>query len=614
MPRTLQVSPDVALPIEWVTLATVVYGARGAGKTTFGRVIAEECYDARVPFCVIDPKGDWWGLKASADGKSEGIPVVVFGGDHGDVPLEPDAGQYLGRLVAELATKGVSTVLDLEHLSKGKQVRFVAAFLASLYHHNREVLLLIVDEVQRYAPQSGRGLDPDVSICLGAVEDVVKLGRKHGLGGLFLTQRGAGFNKEVSELGDVLVAFRTPGVLDQERINDWLQANTTAEEARVVKAGLAKLATGTAVIASGHPDLQLLATTAIRRPRTFDSSATPRIGQRRVEPKRLAQPDLEEIRSQMTAAIERSKAEDPKELQKRIRELEKIARAHADVAQTAAREQAAANALRDRIRELEAEVARAGAIHVEQAVQAAIKQRDDEWESRLGERVGDLIAEMRTVGLVVNLPTGRGGRGAEPSTPTPRPVPQPGKEERPSERSSRPERTAGRAEGVRPAQPPNDVDGRLGKGERTVLDILAQWPEGRTHNELAFLAGYSAKASTLGVILAKLRRLGYVEPGQPIKATPAGLEAAGGIQERPRGEALLQHWLTHPRIGEGERKVLLALIDFYPSAPSHEELCEATGYSPGASTMGVILSKLRKLGLVEKGRRRIADEFMEAIR
>jgi ethanolamine utilization microcompartment shell protein EutS len=92
-------------------------------------------------------------------------------------------------------------------------------------------------------------------------------------------------------------------------------------------------------------------------------------------------------------------------------------------------------------------------------------------------------------------------------------------------------------------------DIRIGKGERKVLDVLAEYPDGRTYNELAFLAGYSAKASTLGVILSKLR----------------------------------------------------------------QELCEQAGYSPDASTIGVILSKLRKLGLVEKGRRRVADEFAEAI-
>lgn len=46
---------------------------------------------------------------------------------------------------------------------------------------------------------------------------------------------------------------------------------------------------------------------------------------------------------------------------------------------------------------------------------------------------------------------------------------------------------------------------------------------------------------------------------------------------------------------------------------THERLCELTDYSPTASTMGVILSKLRKLGLVESGRRRLAPEFMEAV-
>ena len=54
-----------------------------------------------------------------------------------------------------------------------------------------------------------------------------------------------------------------------------------------------------------------------------------------------------------------------------------------------------------------------------------------------------------------------------------------------------------------PAAAPPVVDGNLGKGERAVLRVIAQWPDGRTHNELAFLAGYSAKASTLGVILGK---------------------------------------------------------------------------------------------------------------
>jgi hypothetical protein len=238
------------------------------------------------------------------------------------VPLEDGAGAFVGETVAGL---GQSCVLDLEHFSKGKQVRFLAAFFEALYDHNRDPLLLILDEGQRYAPQ--RPIDPDAAKCLGAVEDLVKLGRKHGIGPVILTQRGSGLNKEVSELCDMMVAFRTPGPLDQERVKDWLDANTTKAQRDEVMGQLSGLPTGTAVFASGHPDLKIFGVYPVRRRETFDSSATPKVGQRRKEPKRLAKPDLEELKSKMSAAIERQKADDPKALRARIAELEREAKA-----------------------------------------------------------------------------------------------------------------------------------------------------------------------------------------------------------------------------------------------------------------------------------------------
>jgi ribosomal protein L25 (general stress protein Ctc) len=175
--RRLHVSTSLSLPLDWMTLATVVYGARGSGKTTLGCVIAEEVWRAGQRFCAVDLKGDWFGLKSSVDGKSDGIPAIVFGGDHADVPLEPDAGAFIAETVATLE---FPTILDLEYLSKGKQVSFLAAFFDKLYDVNRTPLLLLLDESQRYAPQ--RPMSPEATICLGAVEDLVKLGRKHGIG------------------------------------------------------------------------------------------------------------------------------------------------------------------------------------------------------------------------------------------------------------------------------------------------------------------------------------------------------------------------------------------------------------------------------------------------
>src|SRR5207253_1622748 len=85
------------------------------------------------------------------------------------------------------------------------------------------------------------------------------------------TRRGSGLNKEVSELCDMLVAFRTPGPLDQDRIKDWLDANVTREQRDQVMSQLAGLRTGTAIFASGHPGLKVFSLADVRAPRTFDS-------------------------------------------------------------------------------------------------------------------------------------------------------------------------------------------------------------------------------------------------------------------------------------------------------------------------------------------------------
>jgi hypothetical protein len=55
---------------------------------------------------------------------------------------------------------------------------------------------------------------------------------------------------------------------------------------------------------------------------TFDSGATPKAGEKRVEPKKRADVDVEVLRKQMAATIERAAADDPKALQKKVAELQ----------------------------------------------------------------------------------------------------------------------------------------------------------------------------------------------------------------------------------------------------------------------------------------------------
>ena len=71
--------------------------------------------DARV--IVITAKSDWWGLQLAADGKHAGYPVVVFGGDHADMPLHHLSGKTMAEL---LGTGNRSAVLQMRDFMPGE--------------------------------------------------------------------------------------------------------------------------------------------------------------------------------------------------------------------------------------------------------------------------------------------------------------------------------------------------------------------------------------------------------------------------------------------------------------------------------------------------------------
>jgi hypothetical protein len=84
-PDTLRIADTLALPVEAVTQTI---GILGAGKTNTAVVIAEEMIRARLPSVIVDPVGVWWGLRSSKDGLHKGLPVYIFGGEQGDIPLD----------------------------------------------------------------------------------------------------------------------------------------------------------------------------------------------------------------------------------------------------------------------------------------------------------------------------------------------------------------------------------------------------------------------------------------------------------------------------------------------------------------------------------------------
>ncbi|HEX4334656.1 MAG TPA: hypothetical protein VH062_02015 [Polyangiaceae bacterium] len=576
--KTLRISDTFAPPVEWLQLSTVTYGASGSGKSAFGRTLAEEAHAAGMRFVVIDVKGDYYGLKSSADGKREGLPIVVFGGDHADVPLDINAGAVFGETIAQLAQSGI---LDLEHFPKDKRLGFLADFFAALYHHNREPLLVLLDEAQDYAPQTPRGqLGRDAARCLSAVEDLTKMGRKHGIGRVFFTQRGSGLNKEVSEICDVLVAFRTPGTLDQDRVKTWLGSSGSKAQVQEAMARIDGLPTGTALFASSHPAVRHFGVHAVRIPVTFDSSATPTLGRRKQEPTRLATPALDELRARLASTIERVQADDPKALRARIAELEKRSRPHFESCpMNPAWSGTVCKGLNDKCTCGKPPATKVERIEVPVLGDAPVGALVSSAETMRMLGV-DLVETARVIREALDRAQGAAiaPQGAF------RPV-SAGYEPRP--RLAHPESVHAAPRAPAPSKGKPALD-------RRILTLLAQYQgKGMDQARLALHLGLHQRNKGLANTLGRLRTVGFVR-GHEI--TETGLTALGPFAALPTGQRLFDWWFNQ-KLRPTEARVLQAISE--RDDWTREDLASRLGVHERNKGLANAIGKLRSLRLVD---------------
>jgi hypothetical protein len=570
----LHIAAGLSLPLNAVTQTFAFLAMRGVGKTYAASVLAEEFSKASLPFAVLDPTGAWYGLRSSADGKAPGYPVTILGGDHGDVPLEEAAGKVIAALLADEAPQ---LVIDLSLFSKSAMRRFVADFAEELYRKNRNPLHLIMDEADAFCPQKPR---PDEMRMLGAIDEIVRRGRIRGLGCTLVTQRSAVLNKDVLTQMEVLVALRTAHPRDRAPILEWMKVHATEEQLQQVTETLATLPLGDAWIMSAGW-LDLFKRIHVRQRETFNSSATPEPGQRKIEPKKLAEVDLKILQERMAATIERAKAEDPRELRRQIGALKaELAKKPA----VAAVDPAALQKAREEGR----------AVGYEEARKASAARELD-----LRKSIGAAHREITHAAGILDVDL----------------VPAP----LPPVHHSAPVRTIPHHSAppapVRPRRIPGEVidaDWRLAIGEKRILTACAQYPRGCTREQLTVLTGY--KRSSRDTYLQRLQARGMVEVGATITATAEGISALGpDFEPLPTGDELRAYWLQ--KLPEGERKIFSHLVGVYPEAIAREVLEESTGYK--RSSRDTYIQRLRSrqlLTVVGRGELRASDElFQEAL-
>lgn len=554
----LNVAEDFALPLDLVVQQVGILARTGAGKTNTAVVIAEELLAAQQQIVILDPPGAWWGLRSSYDGDAPGYPVIVLGGDHGDLPLESSGGGVIADLVVD---EGVSVVLDLSNFSNRELTTFVTAFAERLYFRKgsqRDPMLLIVEEADEVAPQ--RPMHEQARM-LGAMERLVKRGRMRGVGTLLITQRSASLNKNLLSQIEVLIALQTTDPRDIKAIDEWVERHGDQERRRQLLEEIASLPTGTAFVWS-PAWLRVFRKVAFRRRRTYDSSATPKPGERRVAPKTLADVDLVQLETRLAATIERAKHDDPRELRRRIAELAlELGKRKVETVIQRVEVPVLDPADVDRLAELARGISSAANVIVE---------------------VANDIQRALSRGQAAAAPT---PRPPAPTTAPPSPAPRP-----PADERNQPETPALRA------------------GERRMLQVLALHRErGLTRQQLATLSGFTVTGGTFGTYLGTLRRNGFIHETDVVMITAEGLAYLGenippALQTT---EDVLSLWRSALRAGE--RRMLDELVRAYPNGLIREDLAILSGFTESGGTFGTYLSTLRRNGLAE-----IRDGFVRA--
>jgi hypothetical protein len=546
----LQIADGLSLPIEAVTQTFAILAKRGTGKTHAASVMAEEMLRVGQPIVVYDPTGAWYGLKSSKDGKRPGYPVVVFGGEHADVPLEETAGATVASVIVE---KRFPAILDCGLMRKGARIRFMTDFCETLYHKNRDALHFFVDEAQTIAPQNLKAM-PEAARLLGAMEDIVMQGRRRGLGLTIISPRPAVVNTNLRSACEVIVAMQIIGPHDRKAISEWIDTHGDDEsKAKEMMASLSSLKRGEAWVWSPGWLHQFKRVT-FRDRETFDSSATPEVGRRAVIPKVIAEVDLDALGEQIKATVEKAKADDPKELKRQLAELKRQLQVQKPAAPT--------------IERIEVPVLKNGQLEAAHGLVDRMRE--------MGQQLLDRADTLRqTIGAAVRHPAATAAKPPSAARPAPPP-----KSQRPA--------PATRAASAGPGE-------ALPKGERRILVAAAQYADGAGRETLTVLTGY--KRSSRDTYLQRLRERGFVDQaGDRIVATEAGVTALGAdFEPLPTGEALREHWMS--RLPEGERRILEVLIGRYPDAVDRDDLDESTGYK--RSSRDTYLQRLSARQLVE---------------
>lgn len=537
-------------------------GTSGSGKTYAAGTAVERLLDSGARVVIVDPLDVWWGLRLQGDGKKPSrFSLPIFGGAHGDLPLNEGAGKLIGETVTTMAE---SCIVSLKGLgTKEAERRFMLAFLDAAYRKaNGNLTHWIFDEADLWAPQNtGKGAGPALQALM---EQIVRRGRIDGFIPWLITQRPAVISKDVLSQVDGLVVMKLTASQDRDAIGAWVSGQADLDQWRELKATLPTLDKGRGLVwLPGHGRL---ADAQFPEKTTFDSSRAPKRGEKRVA-RDLKPLDLDALKGKLAVVEEEAKANDPAALKHRVRVLEADLATERRRNETLGVELAAERDLRPMASSApaasDADVAAAEKRGFSEGVQATRRAIDAIWEF-----VG-----------------------------TPKITPAP----------TAPTKT------VRPRPAPFGTDADVPPGCAKPLATLAGvHPSGLTDAQWALAAGYKRTGGTWGTYKSRLTQAGLVaRRGDRWFVTEAGADVVGCVATPPApGPELVRWWAAKL---PGVTRIAEALIAAYPTPLSREELAQRVEMSATGGSFGTYLSRLAGPGLIDRrdGTVALTPEVME---
>lgn len=582
----LHLATGLSLPIEAVTEAIGFLGRRGSGKSYAAQKLAEELYRAKAQFIALDPVGNWWGLRLAADGKSPGIPIPVFGGLQGDIPIEPTAGKLIADTIVD---RGISAVIDVSQFeSDADKARFARAFCERFYFRKKSApsaVHVFLEEAQEFIPQNPTRDEPQM---LHAFTRLAKLGRNFGIGLSMLSQRPQEVNKKVINLAELLFVFQLTGVHERAAVDAWISDKGVEDED--IEAELPKLQRGKPH-AWSPAWLEISRVVEIGPKWTYDASSTPKVGAGAVAARELSPIDLEKLRTDMAATIEKAKADDPKELKREIATLKaQLAKAgpqnsekrvpsqrdqdRIDMAVVKDRE----SQRREFLRTIHG--VRRSFDAIDRQIAAAVTSSSDAVK-----RLMELEASYATAPATNGHALVSEKRSIVPQNRT---------------------NVAPRAPKVANNRPIVAHEG-LSKGQQKILNAMAELHalgvDAPTRTQLGLFAGYNLTGGTGAQHIADLNeKFGLVEiPTKgTVRLTDAGHAAADATGIPETLAELHERVLT--KVSSGQRRIAEHLISIYPEPISRADLGAAVGYNLTGGTGAQHVADLVNLGAVTKPR------------